>query len=83
MKAKVICIEGYWNDDPLREEFEYRCLVVPKGLTDDQRTAMLELANDESLFYVFDEGERIVGKHMDFTVFFCNPITDIELGETA
>ena len=83
MKAKIVCIEGYWNDDPLREEFDYRCLVVPQGLTDYQHQVMLELANDESLFYVFDEGERIIGKHTDFTVFFCNPIRDIELGEIA
>ena len=80
MKAKVICIEGYWNDEP-DYRFENRCLVAPLGLSDDQRDVMLEIANDNSLFYVFDEDETIVGKHLDFTVVFYNPIYDIELGE--
>ena len=81
MKARVICIEGYWNDDP-HKRFEHRCLVAPLGLSDDQRDELLELANDDSLFYVFEEGEPIVGKHLDFTVVFYNPIHDINLGES-
>lgn len=81
MKAKVICIEGFWNDEQPRVNFEYRCLVVPLGVTDAQREQLLELANDESLFYLFDEDELIIGDHGEFTVFFYNPISEIEIGE--
>jgi len=81
MKAKVICIEAYWNDDPLREHFERRCLVIPEGATLEQRQECLDEVNSRELLHMFEPDERIVGVHEDFTVFFYNPIYEIELAE--
>jgi hypothetical protein len=83
MKAKLICIEGYWNDERTKphNKFERRCVVMPLGVKPEQHSEILgEL--DDSVFYVFDEDERIVGEHMDFTVFFYTLIREIEIGET-
>ena len=79
MKASVICIEGYWKDD--RKSFEHRCVVMPKGASDSMRDEILKEVRDDDVFYVFDEGEPIVGTHLDFVVEFYNPIYEIELGE--
>ena len=84
MKAKVICIEGYWKDDHKR--FERRCVVMPNAATDSMATDILEgvkgsLGFHNDIFYVFGEDERIVGEHREFVVEFCNPIEEIELGE--
>ena len=83
MKAKLVCIEGCWNDERTKphNKFERRCVVMPLGATDEQRDAVLADI-DDSIFYVFDEDERIVGEHMDFTVFFYHPLGEIEIGET-
>jgi hypothetical protein len=84
MKAKVICIEGYWKDDHKR--FERRCVVMPNAATDSMATDILEgvkgsLGFHNDIFYVFGEDERIVGEHREFVVDFCNPIYEIEMGE--
>ena len=79
MKAQVICIEGRWKDD--RKSFEHRCLIMPKDATDSVRDEILKDVGDDSLFYIFEEGEQIVGEHLDFVVDFYNPLWDIELGE--
>ena len=83
MKAKLISIEAYWNDKRTHpyEKFERRCVVMPLGATPEQHSDLLG-SLDESIFYVFDEDERIVGEHMDFTVFFYHPLGDIEIGES-
>jgi hypothetical protein len=77
MKAKIICIEGYWKDD--RKPFEQRCVVMPKEATDSMRDAILDDVG-KGLFYIFDENERILGEHLDFVVEFYNPVYEIELG---
>lgn len=79
MKAQVICIEGRWKND--RTSFEHRCLIMPKDATDSVRDEILKDVGDDSLFYIFEEGEQIVGEHLDFVVDFYNPLWDIELGE--
>jgi hypothetical protein len=79
MKAQVICIEGRWKDD--RKSFEYRCLIMPKGASDSVRDEILKDVGDDSLFYIFEEGEQIVGEHLDFVVDFYNPLWEIEVGE--
>ena len=84
MKAKVICIEGYWKDDHKR--FERRCVVMPNAATDSMATDILEgvkgsLGFHNDIFYVFGEGDRIVGEHREFVVEFCNPIYEIDMGE--
>lgn len=79
MKAQVICIEGRWKDD--RKSFEQRCLIMPKGASDSVRDEILKDVGDDSLFYIFEEGEQIVGEHLDFVVDFYNPLWDIEIGE--
>lgn len=76
--AKLICIEGYWNDD--NKPFEHRCLVMPLGLSDSMRDSVLDnLIDRNNLFYIFESGERIMGKHRDFTVTFINPIDEVEV----
>jgi len=80
MKAKIICIEGRWKDD--RKPFERRCVVMPKGASDSVRDELLEEArNIGDIFFIFEEGEPIVGEHLDFIVEFNNPLYDIDLGE--
>ena len=83
MKAQVICIEGRWNDQRTfpHSHFERRCLIMPKGASDSVRDEILKDVGDDSLFYIFEEGEQIVGQHLDFVVDFYNPLWDIEIGE--
>lgn len=77
-KAKLICIEGYWNDD--KKPLEKRCLVMPLELSDSMRDSVLDsLIDKNNLFYIFDAGERIMGAHRDFTVTFINPIDELEV----
>lgn len=77
--AKVICIEGYWNE-PHKPKLEERCLVMPEGLTDSMRDVVLdELISKDNVFYIFDAGDRIVGEHLAFTVTFFNPIYEVEV----
>ena len=78
MKAKVVIIEGYWKDT--RESFEKRCVVMPKGATDSMRDEVLDDVGKD-IFYVFEEGDPIVGEHLDFVVMFYHPVREIELGE--
>jgi hypothetical protein len=54
---------------------------MPKGASDSVRDEILKDVGDDSLFYIFEEGEQIVGKHLDFEVYFYNPLWDIEIGE--
>ena len=84
MKARVICIEGYWKDT--HEKFEHRCVVMPAGATDSIATEVLKEINgslgfQDGIFYVFGEDERIVGEHKHFVVDFCNPIYELDVGE--
>ena len=80
MKAQIICIEGYWKDD--RKPIERRCVVMPKGATDSMRDEILEEARCiGDIFFIFEEGESILGEHLDFVVVFNNPIYEIDLGE--
>ena len=85
MKAQVICIEGRWNDQRTHphSHFERRCLIMPKGASDSVRDEILDDANAlvKNIFYIFEEGEQIVGEHLDFVVDFYNPLWDIEIGE--
>lgn len=76
--AKLVCIEGYWNDD--RKPLEKRCLVMPLELSDSMRDFVLDrLIDRDNLFYIFEAGERIMGAHRDFTVTFINPIREVEV----
>jgi hypothetical protein len=54
---------------------------MPKGASDSVRDEILKDVGDDSLFYIFEEGEQIVGQHLDFVVDFYNPLWDIEIGE--
>ena len=78
MKAQVVIIEGYWKDT--RESFEKRCVVMPKGATDSMRDEILDDIGKD-IFYVFEEGEQILGEHYDFVIVFYHPTREIELGE--
>lgn len=83
MKAKVICIEGYWKDG--HKYFERRCVVMPKAATDSIATEVLKDINgslgfQDGIFYVFGEDDHIVGEHKHFVVDFCNPIYEIDMG---
>ena len=78
MKAQVICIEGRWKDN--NQSFERRCLVMPKDASDSMRDEIMKDFEDSQFFYIFDEGERILGEHLDFIVDFKNPISEYEVG---
>jgi hypothetical protein len=78
MKAQVVIIEGYWKDT--RKSFEKRCVVMPKGATDSMRDEILDDVGKD-IFYVFEEGEQILGEHYDFVIVFYHPTREIELGE--
>lgn len=76
--AKLICVEGYWNDD--NRPLEKRCLVLPIDLSDSMRDNVIDSVLDRNnLFYIFDAGERILGVHRDFTITFYNPIDEMEV----
>ena len=83
MKAQVVIIEGYWKDT--RESFEKRCVVMPKGATDSMRDEVLDEARCglgfDGIFYVFEEGEQILGERYDFVIVFYHPVSEIHLGE--
>lgn len=83
MKAQVVIIEGYWKDT--RKSFEKRCVVMPKGATDSMRDEVLDEARCglgfDGIFYVFEEGEQILGEHYDFVIVFYHPVNEIHLGE--
>jgi hypothetical protein len=77
--AKLICIEGYWNE-PHKPRLEERCLVMPSGLTDSMRDVVLrELINRDNVFYIFDAEDSVMGEHKAFTVTFVNPIYEVEV----
>lgn len=78
MKAQVVIIEGYWKDT--RKSFEKRCVVMPKGATDSMRDEILDDVGKD-IFYVFEEGEQILGEHYDFVIVFYHPVNEIHLGE--
>ena len=83
MKAQVVIVEGYWKDT--RESFEKRCVVMPKQASDSMRDEALDEARCgfgvNGIFYVFEEGEQILGEHLDFVIVFYHPVDEIELGE--
>ena len=78
MKAQVVIVEGYWKDT--RKSFEKRCVVMPKGATDSMRDEILDDVGKD-IFYVFEEGEQILGEHYDFDIVFYHPVNEIEIGE--
>lgn len=78
MKAQVVIVEGYWKDT--RESFERRCVVMPKQASDSMRDEILDDVGKD-IFYVFEEGEQILGEHLDFVIVFYHPVREIELGE--
>lgn len=83
MKAQVVIVEGYWKDT--RQSFEKRCVVMPKQASDSMRDEALDEARCgfgvNGIFYVFEEGEQILGEHLDFVIVFYHPVDEIELGE--
>lgn len=78
MKAQVVIVEGYWKDT--RQSFEKRCVVMPKQASDSMRDEILDDVGKD-IFYVFEEGEEILGKHLDFVILFYHPVRELELGE--
>ena len=53
---------------------------MPKGATDSMRDEVLDDVGKD-IFYVFEEGEQILGEHYDFVIVFYHPTREIELGE--
>ena len=58
----LIEVWGHWNDD--LEPFTRTVAVAHQPLTD----AEIEAALDENVFYVFNFGEPVIGKHKGFTI---------------
>jgi len=65
-RMENVTIYGKWRDGtPLQR----RCVVLPQGLTAMQEDALVSwLLDDESIFFVFNYYEDIVGEHIDFIV---------------
>ena len=53
---------------------------MPKGATDSMRDEILDDVGKD-IFYVFEEGEQILGERYDFVIVFYHPTREIELGE--
>ena len=78
MKVKVICIEGRWKDD--NQAFERRCLVMPKGASDSMRDEIMKEFEDSQFFYIFNEGERILGEKNSMVVVSFRVLEELEMG---
>lgn len=74
MNAELICIEARWHDTG--EQFERRCLIIPPGFSDEMRQVILD-DYDNTIFFVFDSREQVIGRHNDFTVYFFNPLRSL------
>jgi len=88
MKAQVIRIYGYTknpfaphghNPEPLDED----ALILPKGLSDSMRDEVLAemYERKQTIGYIFNEGERILGEHRAMTVVSYRTLEELEMGE--
>lgn len=76
MQAKVIYVRARWKDT--LEVFEGKCIVLPKGITESMRDAVIEEDNEDCFFF-FDEGEQIIGEHLDFEIFSSDIVCDFDI----
>jgi len=76
MRVVRIRIHGMYKM-PFNNHFSANALVMPLGLTDSMRDDVLKKYHDT--FYVFDEGDPIVGEHRTFEVFSFDVIDDMEV----
>jgi hypothetical protein len=75
VKVEVIYIEGYWKDNHHR--CSNLCVIMSAGGSDSLRDRALREIGDDDIFYVFEEGEQIVGEHLDFVVTSYSPVKDV------
>lgn len=64
LRIMSIIVLAHWKDDP--RTFEANCLVIPTIISDRDRDLIMR--RYENVLYVFEEGELIVGEHLDFVV---------------
>ena len=88
MKVQVIRIYGYTKNPlaphghdpkPLDED----ALIMPKDLSDSMRDEVLAemYERKQTIGYIFNEGERILGEHRAMTVVSYRTLEDFEMGE--
>ena len=57
-----IQVWGHWNDDNVRFE---RTVAI---LQQNDQASMDAALDDEDVFFVFEHGEPVLGRHLDFTI---------------
>ena len=88
MKAQVIRIYGY-TKNPFAphghnpEPFDEYALILPKELSDSMRDEVLAemYERKQTIGYIFNEGETIVGEHRAMTVVSYRILEELEMGE--
>lgn len=60
----VLRVKGHWNDDPMLS-IDANVVKAFQPLPLDIYDALLE---DDNIFYLFDENDRVIGNHGDFTI---------------
>jgi len=60
----VLRVAGYWNDEPM--------LSIDANVVKAFQPLPLDvydkLMDDDDIFYVFSEDDRIIGRHKEFTI---------------
>jgi hypothetical protein len=88
MKLTVIRIYGY-TKNPLAphghnpEPLDEYALIMPKDLSDSMRDEVLAemYERKQTIGYIFNEGETIIGEHRAMTVVSFRTLDELEMGE--
>lgn len=86
MKVQVIRIYGYTNRQAIRASTEplvdEDALIMPKGLSDSMRDEVLAemYERKQTIGYIFNEGERILGEKNSMVVVSFRVIEELEMG---
>ena len=87
MKVQVIRIYGYTNRQEIRASsaplVDEDALIMPKGLSDSMRDEVLAemYERKQTIGYIFNEGERILGEKNSMTVVSFRILEELEMGE--
>ena len=87
MKVQVIRIYGYTNRQEIRASsaplVDEDALIMPKGLSDSMRDEVLAemYERKQTIGYIFNEGETIIGEHRAMTVVSFRILEELEMGE--
>tara|TARA_R110000868_G_C10853041_1_gene760944 strand:- start:805 stop:1074 length:270 start_codon:yes stop_codon:yes gene_type:complete len=86
MKVQIIRIYGYTNRQAIRASTEplvdEDALIMPKDLSDSMRDEVLAemYERKQTIGYIFNEGERILGEKNSMVVVSFRVIEELEMG---